>query len=96
MYEDIIIETFIARDENSKERVRARPFPGQGYSKYMRVECSTVMRKKYPVGTKFKIRAHLIDREGAPFLYTHYQWPFSVVTTEEAEQFVKGKTNPVK
>jgi len=54
-----IIETFQPHGEFSHNSIRARPVEGQGLSTNMRVECSTAMRQKYPVGTKIKIRAQL-------------------------------------
>ena len=33
----------------------------------------------YSVGTKFRIRVKLTDREGStPFLYSSYKWPFEM------------------
>jgi hypothetical protein len=50
------------------------------------------MRKNYPLGTIFIVQAQLIDKEGgAPFLYTHYNWPYSVVSRSEAEVKIKNK-----
>jgi hypothetical protein len=92
-YQNIAIESFENPGEPSGASVRARPLPGQGLDTNMRVECSSKMRKNYPVGTVFIIQAQVIDKEGGtPFLYTHFNWPYSVVTRLEAEAKIKNKT----
>ena len=92
LYREIIIETYEAYGEQSSERVRARPLPGQGLSTNMKVECSSKMREGHPIGTKFKIQAKVTDREGGtPFLYSHYNWSYEVVSDEEASQFISSK-----
>lgn len=48
----------------------------------MKVECSARMRNGHPVGTRFRIKAKVTDREGGTdFLYTHYKWPYQVVSS---------------
>jgi hypothetical protein len=38
------------------------------------------MRKRYPVGTRFRIHAKEVTKEdGTPFLYTHFNWPYQIV-----------------
>jgi hypothetical protein len=91
-YRDIVIETYENRGEPAAERIRARPLPGQGFAATMKVECSSKMRKGYPVGTKFRIRAKQTDRDGGtPFLYCHYSWPYDVLSDEEATAFIKER-----
>lgn len=47
----------------------------------MNVECSRDMRKRYPVGTRFRVYAKEVTKEdGIPFLYTHYNWPYELIT----------------
>lgn len=90
MYREIIIETFRNPGEPAAESIRARPLHGQGLSTSMRVECSSKMREKHPVGTKLKIRAKITDREGGTkFLYCHYSWPYVVLSEKEAFKFIK-------
>lgn len=92
-YRTIAIESFRNPGEPSSASVRARPLPGQGLSTEIRVECSSKMRKNYPIGTIFIVQAQLIDKEGgAPFLYTHYNWPYTVVSRPEAEVKIKNKS----
>ena len=45
----------------------------------MRVECSKSLSRDYPVGTKFRIKAKLTDKEeGGEFLYSYFEWKFEV------------------
>ena len=62
-YSYVIIETLLAPGEFSHNSIRARPITGQGFPANMRVECSTSMRKKYPVGTKIKIWAQKNEQD---------------------------------
>lgn len=76
-YIEIIVETY--HDERRK-RTRVRPVEGQAYPQSMVVECPRSIREAHPVGTLFRIKAKLTDREGGnPFLYSHYNWPFEVL-----------------
>lgn len=94
VYREIVVETFENPGEPAAERIRARPIPGQGLNTAMRVECSSKMREKHPLGTKLKIRAKVADREGGtPFLYCHYSWPYEVLSDTEAVAFIKER-NP--
>tara|TARA_R100000988_G_scaffold90662_1_gene54312 strand:+ start:329 stop:601 length:273 start_codon:yes stop_codon:yes gene_type:complete len=62
-------------------KVHIRPCPGQGYSTALHVQCSKKLSKDYPVGTKFRIRAKLTDREGeGEFLYSSYKWDYEVLS----------------
>jgi hypothetical protein len=82
-YTDIIVETYqtgvMSLGHNG---VVVRPIAGQEFSPDLKVECSRDINKNYPVGTRFKIKAKLTDRQGSkPFLYSSYKWPFEVVTS---------------
>ncbi|MEJ8675689.1 hypothetical protein [Chromobacterium amazonense] len=90
-YRDVVIETFHYIGGNSKHSIRARPLPGQGFSTSMRVECSSSMRKMHAVGTLFKVRAKIKDTTQEPHLYTSWQWPYEVVSPEEADEFIAKK-----
>jgi hypothetical protein len=53
----------------------------------IRVECSKSLSSAFPVGTQFKIKAKLTDREdGGEFLYSYFGWKPEVFGK------VKGKT----
>lgn len=89
-YRDVIIETYRFTGGGSSHSIRARPIPGQGLDTNMHVECSSSMRKKHPVGTKLLIQAKITDKEGGtPFLYSHYNWPYKVVTDEAVKEFIR-------
>lgn len=46
----------------------------------MHVECAKRLTKDYPVGTKFRIKAKLTDREGGgQYLYSSWQWAVDVL-----------------
>ena len=89
-YRNLLVQT-IASGSNHSNRRSVRPLPGQGVDD-MAVECSNRMRDEHPLGTIFEIRAKVTDREGSqPFLYTHYSWPYRVVSAAEARGLVRGK-----
>jgi hypothetical protein len=93
MYKNIVIETFRAIGGGSKHAIRARPLDGQGFSTAMRVECSSAMREKYPIGTKFLVRAKIKETEQDAHIYTSWQWPYRVVSDEEAIEIIKCRKN---
>ena len=79
-YRQIVVETYKGPPRGAHGSIRARPVSGQFYPSTMNVECSRSMRKNYPVGTKFRIYAKEVAREGGhTFLYTHFSWPMAVV-----------------
>lgn len=90
-YRDVIIETFRHTGGNSKHSIRARPLPGQGLSISMRVECSSSMRERHPVGTLVKVRAKIKDTDQEPHLYTSWQWAYEILSTQEAADFIAKK-----
>ena len=60
--------------------VHIRPVKGEQFSQSINVECSKKLSKEYPVGTKFRIKAKLTDREGSgEFLYSSYSWSYEVI-----------------
>lgn len=78
---EIYVETFIPEQyEASSSKKRFRPVEGQGLDTSMRVEYDKSIRDKYPVGTKFKIKARVTDREGTEFLYSFHGWdPIEII-----------------
>jgi len=90
-YRFVVIETIENPGESSSSSVRAHPIAGQGYDLNMRVECSKKMRSNYPVGTIFVVKAKIVETEGgAAFLYTHYNWPYEIVSRKKAIQMIKS------
>lgn len=80
-YQSVIVETYKAdRTSGLHGPVHVRPVAGQGLATTLRVECSKKLINDYPVGTKFKLRAKLTDREGSgEFIYSSYRDPIVVV-----------------
>jgi len=88
-YRKFAIQTYRNVGESSARRIRAHPLPGQGVDTNLRVECSTKMRESHSVGTIFIIDAMLkYGRDDAPCLATHYNWPYEVVTLEQAQHHI--------
>lgn len=80
-YDYYDIETYRAVGEPSASSVRAQPVAGQGLPASMKVSCCSAMRRDYPVGTVFRIKAQVVEHDtGTKFLYTHFSWPFEVIS----------------
>jgi hypothetical protein len=82
-YFDVIVESYEPHSTAGLHGpVHIRPIEGQPFPTHLRVECSKdlVDTAKYPVGTRFKIRAKLTDRLGSgEFLYSYFGWPREVL-----------------
>ncbi|WP_417559177.1 hypothetical protein [Mesoflavibacter zeaxanthinifaciens] len=81
-YSYIIVESYKPkRISGLHGEIHIKPIAGQEpYTQDMHVECSKVLSNEYPVGTKFKIKAKITNREGSkPFAYSHYSWSFEVL-----------------
>jgi hypothetical protein len=69
-----------ARTSGLHGKVHIRPCDGQGYPSTMHVECSKKLTRDFPVGTRFRIKANLTDREGGgEFLYSYHGWSFKLI-----------------
>lgn len=92
-YQNIAIQTYRNSGEASSKSIRARPLPAQGIATTMKVECSAEMRTAHPIGTVFIVKAKIISRGGgSPFVYTSWQWPYTITTLKEAQsQIDSGK-----
>lgn len=80
-YQEILVESYRAsRTGGLHGAIHIRPRPDQGLPTSLQVECSKKLMRDYPVGTVFKIRAKLTDREGGgEFLYSYHGWRVDVV-----------------
>jgi hypothetical protein len=79
-YRQVVVETYAVVKAGKSSRIHVRPVEGEFFPKTMDVECSRSMREQYPIGTRFRIYAKEISREGGKsFLYTRYDWPYEVV-----------------
>ena len=80
-YEYVVVESCVPPESSGlRGRVHIRPVAGQRYPTTLHVECSRKLCRDYPVGTRFRIRAKLTDREGGgEFLYSYFGWKHEVV-----------------
>jgi hypothetical protein len=80
-YQLVLVESYRPTSTSGLHgTVHIRPRPDQGFPTTMHVECSKSLSHNYPVGTIFRIRAKLTDREGSgDFLYSYFGWKYDVV-----------------
>ena len=82
-YSEIIVESYCPKSRTGlRGEVHIRPLPGQyPFDSELHVACSKKLPYDYPLGTKFKIRAKLTQREdGAFYIYSNFNWPFEVIS----------------
>lgn len=82
-YRYIEVESYLERGSGLHGAVHIRPVAGGPYPVNIRVECPREMRdtKRYKLGTKFRLKVKLTDKEGgSDFLYSHHSWPFTVLS----------------
>ena len=88
-YRFYIVKTHRNSGEESDAKIRVSPIAGQGLPTSMKVECSRSMRKEYPVGTLFRLKAKITDKEGGtPFLYSPPHWEYAVVSENEIRGYI--------
>lgn len=76
------IETYAHSSGGSKNSIRARILPNQGYRGDMAVECPRSLRYDHPIGTRFKIEALLkIDAHGRELVYTYKDWDHEIINS---------------
>lgn len=80
-YKEIIVESFRPTSTSGLHgEVHMRPAPGQFYPQSLKVQCAKRLTRDYPVGTRFKIRVKLTDRDGeGEYLSSYFGWPVEVV-----------------
>lgn len=62
--------------------IHIRPIAGQDLPVSLHVECSKNLTRDYPVGTRFRLKAKLTDREhGGEFLYSYHGWKVEVLSS---------------
>lgn len=83
-YEMVEVESYRAnRTSGLHGTIHIRPVAGQPYPQTMQVECSKKLVRDYPVGTRFRLRATLTDREGGgEYLYSYWGWPVEVLSKQ--------------
>jgi len=80
-YVTIIAESFVPSDMSGRHgKVHMRPAPGQPFGQDLLIECSKALTTEHPVGTRFRMRVKLTDREsGGEFLYSYHGWKVDVL-----------------
>jgi hypothetical protein len=82
-YRYVIVESYYpASTSGLHGPIHIRPIAEQPFPTHLHVECSKdlVDPNKFPVGTRFRVRAKLTDREGGgQFLYSYFGWPVAVI-----------------
>lgn len=81
-YYYVIVESYMPQDTSGLHgKVHIRPAAGEQFPQDLHVECSKALSENYPVGTQFRIKAKLTDREdGGEYLYSHYKWQYEVLS----------------
>ena len=81
-YVTVDVESYLPTNTRGLHgKVHIRPCPGQGYPTSMHVECAKKLVTDYPVGTRFRLRAKLTDREGGgEYLYSYFGWEYEVLS----------------
>lgn len=81
-YDFIIVESFIPTDSTGRHGlIHIRPIPGQEpFETNMFVQCSKELTNDFPLGTKFRIKAKITNKEGGtPYISSHYTWSYIVL-----------------
>ena len=79
-YRYVVVESCRESGSGLHGDVHIRPVLAEGFPSGTRVECSKALSRNYRVGTKFRIRAKLTDKEdGGEFLYSHFGWKYEVL-----------------
>ncbi|MDR3412216.1 MAG: hypothetical protein P4L87_14940 [Formivibrio sp.] len=80
-YRTVIVESFKPSTSSGLHgEIHIRPVAGQDIPTTLHVECSKKLSRNYPVGTKFRIKAKLTDREDSgEYLYSCFRWKFDVL-----------------
>lgn len=81
-YVSVIVESYIPKSRSGLHgRVHIGPVAGGAFAPELAVECSKTLTADYPVGTRFRLRAKLTDREGGgQYLYSSWRWSVEVIS----------------
>jgi hypothetical protein len=84
-YHWIVVESFVPLSTSGLHGVvHIRPAPNEMFEQTLHVRCPKAMSDNYPVGTRFRLRVKLTDKEGSrSFLHAPHQWPFHVLDDDE-------------
>jgi hypothetical protein len=81
-YTIIEVESFVPNNLTGKRGlVHIRPLPNQEpFETKMFVECNKTLSNDYPIGTRFRIKVKITQKQGGTkFIYSHYLWKFEVL-----------------
>jgi hypothetical protein len=82
-YQYVVVESYLPnRHSGLHGPVHIRPISGQGCPVTIHVECSKELSNldRYPLGTRFRLRAKLTDRKGGgEYLYSSWRWKYEVL-----------------
>ena len=80
-YHYITVESYIPTNTAGLHGpVHIRPVLGEVFSPTLQVECAKSLTENYPVGTRFKLKVKLTDREGGgEYLYSYFGWKAEVI-----------------
>lgn len=80
-YQRILVESYIPDSTSGLHGlVHVRPCEGQGLDTHMRVRCPKELSNNYPVGTIFRIKGKITNKEGGnPFIHSHHTWKYEVI-----------------
>ena len=92
----VVVETFYEFGQGFRNQIRVRPIASEGFSPEVRVQCSTKMRKKHPVGTLFRLYLYPRDAGAKPMLSARNSEYYEVVDREEIEKSNQAKRNRSK
>ncbi|UFW72875.1 hypothetical protein [Bradyrhizobium sp. WU425] len=86
-YRYCIVESYYPADTSGLHGpMHVHPIANQPFATQLHVECNKALSNPalYKVGTLFRIRAKLIDRQGrGEFLYSYFGRPLDVVGPDE-------------
>lgn len=80
-YDYIIVESVLTKERGKHGPIHIRPIANQApYLESMYVQCSKTMSNDFPLGSRFRIKAHIIHPAGKrSFVSSHYTWPYEVL-----------------
>jgi hypothetical protein len=81
LYRQVVVESCTPHSTAGLHgSVHIRPVAGQGLPVTLQVECAKSLSRDYPVGTRFRLKAKLTDREdGGEYLYSYHGWKVEVL-----------------
>ena len=80
-YHSIVVETYRISGSGLHGDVHVRPVKGEIFPQSLHVRgFSKNVRIAHPIGTRFRVRVKLTDKDGStPFLHMHHNWDHEVV-----------------